>query len=156
MLLLLKCCRAVTLSARRKCVEKCNVFIHNHTSSTLLHNSARAASSSLFFFLSIHILEERVVQRGGGGLAQRQLWTMTIWSIMIQIQVVSIPQFTQKMKRHFSRESTSLNITAVGANSYIVETRRQKMRRVIILCSRFDWCSNLHFHYMPRPSTKQD
>jgi hypothetical protein len=31
---------------------------------------------------------------------------------MIQIQVVSIPQFTQKMKRHFSRESTSLNITA--------------------------------------------
>ena len=41
-------------------MEKCNVFIHNHTSSTLLDNSGRygaAASSSLFFFLSIHILE---------------------------------------------------------------------------------------------------
>ena len=87
-----------------------------------------AVSSTLFFFLSIHILEKNHTA------LVRSLWPLydDIWSIMIQIQVVSIPQFTQKMKRHFSRESTSLNITAVGANSYIVETRRWKMRRVII------------------------
>ena len=76
-----------------------------------------AASSTLFFFLSIHILEKNHTA------LVRSLWPLydDIWSIMIQIQVVSIPQFTQKMKRHFSRESTSLNITAVGANTYIVE-----------------------------------
>ena len=62
-----------------------------------------AVSSTLFFFLSIHILEKNHTA------LVRSLWPLydDIWSIMIQIQVVSIPQFTQKMKRHFSRESTS-------------------------------------------------
>ena len=83
----------------RKCVEKCNVFIHNHTSSTLLHNSGTLIS---FSALSIHILKEplwfKFKSSAFHNLHKR--WTKAFFSRKYNVQKLNVFHFRSILWRY--------------------------------------------------------